>query len=114
MNPQKRAVKMVRDFFELVEHEEGSVRNGVRDLLTALRGPDDENFNYKCLYTAPIRAAVMSHELYNNFGFMPNYPDQLSPEELNHLYANIDTNDHYKDHIESALWTLARAGQDNA
>lgn len=95
----KELIKFLRKQFNPKITKNVLARMEMWDVLTALRGPDDQNFNKKRCTTAVIRKAVFPH----NIPAMSRYDTRASADDRRNIYKY---GDHFISHTKSAFLAL--------
>lgn len=97
----KRAVKLVKKFFKDASSEPLLVQQGIWKLISALRGPDNEDLALKAKYTSPIRANLMPRTFIDNNGMSTDGLNENLPNDSDCHF--IEGNFHYILHVRMAI-----------
>lgn len=107
MSKNAKAVRMVREFFRDVE--KAGCAKQVWDLVTALRGPDDNDLDVKRDTTSHIRGRLLSlMENKNRLRIAtPHYFIYQNRRSVNIVFATADRSGaHFANHIRRAAEVL--------
>ena len=88
----------VREIIDTLRRTQGTDRGHLWNLLTALRGPDDQNDDVKYYYTEPIRGIVLG---------TPGW-DKENEYVAEKAKKNIQP--HFAEHYRDAVWSACETG----
>jgi len=83
------------------------------NILSALRGPDNESFEDKRTKTAPIRSVVLPN-LADKASARVDYVNQNTYKTLGELSKLHDTQFHFNNHIRYAAQSILATERDNS